>query len=382
MRKQHYDRILTCMTFAIFVTSCSVVNKNTEAPSRVKNDEPLVGTDRSSLNIANDKIAMVRYKFFAINADGSTGSEIKNLANSSPKSPNISIKRGSKIIIRTQMLDLRSQPLGIFSAYHNMNLVNPDNAASRRLTLDWGEYTQLEIPKSTVAGGRFVVKFGARETPPIAPVFVRGSISQIETASKIRDALAALSNIGVGNIRVNPIQFAAGDSDFKFGISFTGNKSITDVLEVFSVKAPSLLRDRFGKTIQARFLRSSVSLLDPNVTSVARRHTSSGSKSYSVLPAGVVIERDSKQPFDTVASLGGVVNSLTKLQIEEVLNSVDVVDVRFVATAAGVVKIHGTTLSPGSKLGIGVFESSSRAASKYLTTDQLVLPEGTVNIVP
>ena len=76
--------------------------------------------------------AQVRYKFFSVNADGTAGAELAD-PNPNDGIPEANIGTGERIIVRTQMLDLRGAPQGVFSAYHDLSYTNDDRTAAEKL---------------------------------------------------------------------------------------------------------------------------------------------------------------------------------------------------------------------------------------------------------
>jgi len=185
--------------------------------------------------------AQVRYKFFSVNADGTAGAELPD-PNPNDGIPEANIGTGERIIVRTQMLDLRSAPQGIFSAYHDLSYTNADGSPVEKLQFQWGEYNQIDIGNS-VRGGTFTIKFGTETTAPIAPAFFTGGggtqiYDDVGTATNIRNALQALPSIGAGNVSV---RLLSSTTTSRFGVNFIGALAHTDVPNSLQVGVNNLV---------------------------------------------------------------------------------------------------------------------------------------------
>ncbi|MCX6126906.1 MAG: hypothetical protein NTV34_19450 [Proteobacteria bacterium] len=373
-------------------SSCSQFTKKQEAASRVTGKEVGKSDSMNGLQITgSEEIAMIRYQIFNANVDGSLGSLIQSPPNTNPNVPNVIVNKGSRLIVRTQMRDLRSVslPKGVYSAYHNMKISNPDGSADRRLTLDWGEYTQFEIPKTVVLGGTFAIQFASSSTSartaPIGISFAYGKLDMTVVAASVQAALGSLNSIGPGNVIVYPLPDISTASDYKFGINFTGVKSHTNVTEILSLAPNSNgLKDQYGNPSYPSFLRNTASPLDVNVTSVARKHIAKSLLSgagYVQTPSGALVERSATQPFDLITGLGGFLSQTSPIATpQEATNFVNIVDTRFDATAVGKVVLSGESTGANAKLGVAVFGDSPVEPSTYLKDSQMILPQAFIEV--
>ncbi|HUP80994.1 MAG TPA: dockerin type I domain-containing protein, partial [Pirellula sp.] len=175
------------------------------------------------------ELAQIRYKFFSVNADGTAGAELAD-PNPNDLIPEATIGTGDRVIVRTQMLDLRSMPQGVFSAYHDLSYTNADGTAAEKLEFQWGEYNQIDIGNA-VRGGTFTIKFGTETTGPISPAFFQGGGGTLiydgdGTAVNIRNALQALPSVGAGNVSVRLLN---SSTTSRFGINFIGRLAHMDL---------------------------------------------------------------------------------------------------------------------------------------------------------
>ncbi len=335
--------------------------------------------------------AQVRYKFFSVNADGTAGTELTD-PNPGDGIPEANIGRGERIIVRTQMLDLRSSPQGVFSAYHDLSYTNADGAPVEKLQFQWGEYNQIDIA-NTLRGGTFTIAYGSEVTAPIAPAFFTGGgggqiYDEVGTAVNIRNALQALPSIGAGNIAVRNL---SSESTFRFGVNFIGNLAHTDVANALTVGSNNLL-DGSNQPIALTIGQNSA---DPSldiVSAVARNNnlnndfrdgtgqTVPGVK-YINGPDGRLKTPVANSPTRTVTLLGGFANK-NRLDIREASSFVNVVDTLFKGTDIGRINLSGDT-SPlpgpgasGDNLGIALYGG----LAQYLTSSVVLLPSGIINI--
>ena len=134
------------------------------------------------------ELAEIRYQFFSVNADGTAGTQLPD-PNPNNLIPEAIIGTGERVIVRTQIKDLRTpSPAGVFSAYHELTYANADSTTTEKLQLQWGEFDRLDI-QSNVRGGTFTLTYGAETTAPIAVAFTNG----IYSSAAQRPTFATLS---------------------------------------------------------------------------------------------------------------------------------------------------------------------------------------------
>ena len=199
-------------SFTIFA-SCSAPKTVRDVRAQIKGESsPSSGFSAELASNSCDKSLQVKYGVLTVNQDGTTGDEVLE---GSP------IGRNSRYIVRTKMLDNRRDRKGIFSAYSNLAVKNSSNGPSTDFLFEWGQYAQLDFHPGTT-GGSFKIRFQKEETKSIVPVFENGEFS-FRTASTIKSALEALSNIGKGNVVVVPV--TEDPKAIAFGFSFRGKLS-------------------------------------------------------------------------------------------------------------------------------------------------------------
>ncbi len=335
--------------------------------------------------------AQVRYKFFSVNADGTAGTELTD-PNPGDGIPEANIGTGERIIVRTQMLDLRSSPQGVFSAYHDLSYTNADGTAAEKLQFQWGEYNQIDIG-SSVRGGTFTIKFGNETTAPIAPAFFTGGggtqiYDNVGTGVNIRNALQALPSIGAGNVAV---RLLTSETSSRFGVNFIGALAHTDVANSLQVGTNSLV-DGVPNPITLTIGQNSA---DPSldiVASVARNSNLNNDfrDGTNTLVTGVKYINGldgrlktpvANSPTRTITLMGGFADK-NKLDIREASSFVNVVDTLFKGATVGRINLNGDTSPPpvagtsGNNLGIALYGG----LAQYLTSSVVLLPTGIINI--
>jgi hypothetical protein len=180
------------------------------------------------------ELAEIKYEFYALNDNGTLGANLDPNPNDFVYEANVST--GQKFVVRTLMADLRGNPSGIFSAYHDLNFTNRDGSSAEKIQLQWSEYNSLKLrqsdPNGTI-GGSFRLAYGSEITSviPIATTSPRPGVtipSKSGTADNIRTALEGLAGIGVGNVVVN-VNEIDPDPGFNFDIFFRNTKARTDM---------------------------------------------------------------------------------------------------------------------------------------------------------
>ncbi len=341
------------------------------------------------------ELVQIRYKFFSVNADGTAGTELPD-PNPSDLVPEANIGTGERVIVRTQMIDLRGAPQGVFSAYHDLSYTNVDtvNPASEKLEYQWGEYNQIDIG-SSVRGGTFTIKFGPGATDvtgPIAPAFrTGGSGAQIYdaalTAVNIRNALSV--PFGSGNISVRVL---TSTTSSRFGVNFIGNLAHTDVPNTLEVGVNGLV-DGANQPISLTIGQNTADPSQDVVAAVGRKHnldnnfvdntgtTVTGVK-YLNGPDGVLKTPVVGSPTRTITLMGGFSDKNSLDPIFEAAEFLNVVDTLFKGTSVGRIRLDGNTSPPpppnssGDNLGIALYGGQAI----YLTSTAVVPGIGFLNI--
>jgi hypothetical protein len=330
----------------------------------------------------------VRYKIFSVNADGTAGAELPD-SNPATAAPDAIISTGQRVIIRTQMADLRpGTPQGVFSAYHDLSYTNADGSTDEKLLFQWGEFNQLDIQNNARAG-TFTIRYGTETTAPISLAFNGNIYNAAGTVANIRNAIAALPSVGTGNVRVSTLN---STTSFRFGINFIGNLARTNFVD------PVIASNNFdtsGGTVDVTITGQTNP--DPSsdlVARVARNHNLDNGTfvdpgtgevvpvtRYTNGPDGILRPADGTAKR-TIGLLGGFATSQTFLDPSVASSFLNIVDVLFVAGSAGVVNLNGNT-SPlpqpgqaGDNLGIALYG----ARAQYLTDAAVILPSGTITI--
>ncbi len=340
----------------------------------------------------------VKYEFYKVNSDGSIGDLIPD-SDTSTSEPDAVIGTGERIIIRTRMKDLRNggttgTPVGIFSAYHDLNFANADNSSAEKLQFQWGEFNRLTI-NPAVTGGSFTLRFGERTTSPIAPLFFEGTtfIDPTATLGVIKTRLEGI--FGVGNIKVS---FAdpSSDSNPDYAINFIGTEARKDI-------SPEgvIFQNNLTSSVQPSLnfvpLQSPSPVLDAVTRAGLNHDIDNGSRSTPTGPvqnprftsgrSGALLDVDPNTPAKrTINRMGGFVDKTSKQPINVATAFQGVVDALFVGAQAGLINLNGT-ITPlptgntgGNNLGIALIGNAGDRAA-YLTADQVVLPTGKINIV-
>lgn len=335
--------------------------------------------------------AQVRYKFFSVNADGTAGTELAD-PNPNDGIPEANIGTGERVIVRTQMLDLRSTPQGVFSAYHDLSYTNADGTPAEKLEFQWGEYNQIDITNS-LRGGTFTIKFGTETTAPIAPAFFTGGgggqiYDEVGTATNIRNAIQALPSVGAGNISVRNL---TSESTFRFGVNFIGTLAHTDVSNALTVGTNSLVDGSNNPVVLTIGQNSADPSLDI-VAAVARNNNLNNDyrDGTNTLVTGVKYINGldgrlktpvANSPTRTITLMGGFANK-NRLDIREASAFVNVVDTLFKGAQVGRINLTGDTSPPpapgssGNNLGIALYGG----LAQYLTSSVVLLPSGIINI--
>ena len=339
--------------------------------------------------------AQVRYQFFSVNADGTAGTLLTD-PNPNDGIPEANIGTGERIIVRTQMLDLRSDlnnPQGVFSAYHDLSYTNLDNSSTEKLEFQWGEYNQIDIG-TTVRGGSFTIKFGSATTTAISPAFfTSGSGAKIynaaETAINIRNAIQALPSVGAGNVSVRVL---TNSSSSRFGVNFIGSLAHTDVASILEVGSNNLV-DGSNVAVTLTIGQNSA---DPSldiVASVARNSNLNNdftdNSNTRVTGVKYINGLDGRlktpvagSPTRTITLMGGFSDKSNLNQQFEASVFVNVVDTLFKGSSVGRIQLQADTSPPpaagstGNNLGIALYGG----VAQYLTSSVVILGTGFINI--
>ncbi|MEQ1829468.1 MAG: Ig-like domain-containing protein [Pirellula sp.] len=334
------------------------------------------------------ELVEVRYKIFSVNADGTAGAELAD-SNPATPAPDAIVSTGQRLIIRTQMADLRpGTPRGVFSAYHDLSFTNADGSVDEKLLMQWGEFNQLDI-QNNARLGTFTIRYGSETTTPISLAFNGNIYNAAGTVANIRNAIQALPSVGAGNVRVASLNSA---TSFRFGISFIGQLSRTNVVD------PVIASNNFDTAGGAVAVTiTGQASPDPSLDTVARVARNHNLDNGTFIDPGTgevvpvtrytngpdgVLRTSNGTATRTVGLLGGFATSQTFLDPSVAASFLNIVDVLFVAGSAGVVNLNGNT-SPlplpgqsGDNLGIALYG----AQAQYLDSSVVILPTGTITI--
>ena len=333
------------------------------------------------------ELAEIKYEFYALNDNGTLGANLDPNPNDFVYEANVST--GQKFVVRTLMADLRGNPSGIFSAYHDLNFTNRDGSAAEKIQLQWSEYNSLKLrqsdPNGTI-GGSFRLAYGSEITSliPIATTSPRPGVtipSKSGTADNIRTALEGLPGIGAGNVVVN-VNEIDPDPGFNFDIFFRNAKARTDM--------PNASIAENNLTASLGVINPTITFQDapsPSQTVVARaamnyKPIAAQFPLYVNGPNGVLDESSSATGKRTLKNLGSFSNSSAPIPSASASNFFGIVDTAFRAGASGTVDLAATVSqlpaagSQGENLGIALYN----ATGVYLTSSQVLLPTAVINI--
>ena len=333
------------------------------------------------------ELAEIKYEFYALNDNGTLGANLDPNPNDFVYEANVST--GQKFVIRTLMADLRGNPSGIFSAYHDLNFTNRDGTSGEKIQLQWSEYNSLKLrqsdPNGTI-GGSFRLAYGSEITSliPIATTSPRPGVtipSKSGTADNIRTALEGLPGIGAGNVVVN-VNEIDPDPGFNFDIFFRNAKARTDIPNA------SIAENNLTATLGV--INPTITFQDapsPSQTVVARaamiyKPITTQFPLYVNGPNGVLDESSVATGKRTVKNLGSFSNSSAPIPSASASNFFGIVDTAFRAGASGTVDLAATVSqlpppgSQGENLGIALYN----ATGVYLTSSQVILPTAVINI--
>ena len=333
------------------------------------------------------ELAEIKYEFYALNDNGTLGANLDPNPNDFVYEANVST--GQKFVVRTLMADLRGNPSGIFSAYHDLNFTNRDGSAAEKIQLQWSEYNSLKLrqsdPNGTI-GGSFRLAYGSEITSliPIATTSPRPGVtipSKSGTADNIRTALEGLPGIGAGNVVVN-VNEIDPDPGFNFDIFFRNAKARTDM--------PNASIAENNLTASLGVINPTITFQDapsPSQTVVARaamnyKPIAAQFPLYVNGPNGVLDESSSATGKRTLKNLGSFSNSSAPIPSASASNFFGIVDTAFRAGSSGTVDLAATVSqlpaagSQGENLGIALYN----ATGVYLTSSQVLLPTAVINI--
>ena len=333
------------------------------------------------------ELAEIKYEFYALNDNGTLGANLDPNPNDFVYEANVST--GQKFVVRTLMADLRGNPSGIFSAYHDLNFTNRDGSAAEKIQLQWSEYNSLKLrqsdPNGTI-GGSFRLAYGSEITSliPIATTSPRPGVtipSKSGTADNIRTALEGLPGIGAGNVVVN-VNEIDPDPGFNFDIFFRNAKARTDMPNA------SIAENNLTATLGV--INPTITFQDapsPSQTVVARaamnyKPITTQFPLYVNGPNGVLDESSSATGKRTLKNLGSFSNSSAPIPSASASNFFGIVDTAFRAGASGTVDLAATVSqlpaagSQGENLGIALYN----ATGVYLTSSQVLLPTAVINV--
>ena len=333
------------------------------------------------------ELAEIKYEFYALNDNGTLGANLDPNPNDFVYEANVST--GQKFVVRTLMADLRGNPSGIFSAYHDLNFTNRDGSAAEKIQLQWSEYNSLKLrqsdPNGTI-GGSFRLAYGSEITSliPIATTSPRPGVtipSKSGTADNLRTALEGLPGIGAGNVVVN-VNEIDPDPGFNFDIFFRNAKARTDMPNA------SIAENNLTATLGV--INPTITFQDapsPSQTVVARaamnyKPIAAQFPLYVNGPNGVLDESSSATGKRTLKNLGSFSNSSAPIPSASASNFFGIVDTAFRAGSSGTVDLAATVSqlpaagSQGENLGIALYN----ATGVYLTSSQVLLPTAVINI--
>lgn len=334
------------------------------------------------------ELAEVKYEFYALNDNGTLGANLDPNPNDFIYEANVST--GQKFVVRTLMADLRGNPSGVFSAYHDLNFTNRDGSSAEKMQLQWSEYNALKLrqsdPNGTI-GGSFKLAYGTETTAsiPIATTSPRPGVvipSKPLTADNIRSALEALPGIGVGNVVVN-VNEIDPDPGFNFDIFFRNAKARVDLPNA---------------TIAENNLTATLGVINPTITSQDNPSPSQtvvarAAMNYKPIPTqfplyvngpnGVLDESAAATGKRTVKNLGSFSNSSAPIPSASASNLFGIVDTAFRAGASGTIDLAATISQlppPGSGSGENLGIALYNAQGVYLTASQVILPTAVINV--
>lgn len=334
------------------------------------------------------ELAEVQYQFFALNADGTLGRNLD--PNPDDLVSEAVVSTGELFVVRTLMADLRGNPSGVFSAYHDLNFTNQDGSSTERMQLQWSEYNALKLTQSDPngsIGGNFKLQYGAETTGTIviATTSPRPGVvipSKSGTAANIKAALEALPGIGAGNVVVN-VNDIDPDPGFNFDIFFRNAKARQDIPNAVVVE---------------NNLTATLGIINPTISSQDNPSPSSAVVSRAAMnykpiptqfplyvngPNGVLDESAAATGKRTVKNLGSFSNSSAPIPSASASNLFGIVDTAFRAGSSGVIDVMGSISQlppPGSGSGENLGIALYNAQGVYLNASQVVLPVATITI--
>lgn len=333
------------------------------------------------------ELAEIKYEFYALNDNGTLGANLDPNPNDFVYEANVST--GQKFVVRTLMADLRGNPSGIFSAYHDLNFTNRDGSVAEKIELQWSEYNSLKLrqsdPNGTI-GGNFRLAYGSEISSliQIATTSPRPGVtipSKSGTADNVRIALEGLPGIGAGNVVVN-VNEIDPDPGFNFDIFFRNTKARTDMPNA------SIAENNLTATLGV--INPTITFQDapsPSQTVVARaamnyKPITTQFPLYVNGPNGVLDESSSATGTRTLKNLGSFSNSSAPIPSASASNFFGIVDTAFRAGSSGTVDLAATVSqlpaagSQGENLGIALYN----ATGVYLTSSQVLLPTAVINV--
>jgi len=334
------------------------------------------------------ELAEIKYEFYALNDNGTLGANLDPNPDDFVYEANVST--GQKFVVRTLMADLRGNPSGVFSAYHDLNFTNRDGSPVERMQLQWSEYNALKLrqsdPNGTI-GGSFRLAYGSDITSVIniATTSPRPGVvipSKPLTADNIRAALEALPGIGAGNVVVN-VNEIDPDPGFNFDIYFRNAKARVDIPNA---------------SIAENNLTATLGVINPTITfqdppSPTQTVVSRAAMNYKPIttqfplyvngPNGVLDESASATGKRTVKNLGSFSNSSAPIPSASASNFFGIVDTAFRAGSSGTIDLAASISQlppPGSGSGENLGIALYNAQGVYLTSSQVILPTAVINI--
>lgn len=373
---------------------------NRQAPSSrtglVDSDADNALSPLDALNVINSinrgegvgELAEVQYQFYALNADGTIGRNLD--PNPDDFVSEAIVSTGELFVVRTMMADLRGNPSGVFSAYHDLNFTNRDGTSAEKMQLQWSEYNALKLTQSDPngsIGGNFKLNYGAETTGTIviATTSPRPGVvipSKSGTAANIKAALEALPSIGAGNVVVN-VNDIDPDPGFNFDIYFKNAKARQDIPNAAVVESN---------------LTATLGMVNPTISSQNSPTPSSAVVARAAMnykpipnqfplyvngPNGVLDESALASGKRTVKNLGSFSNSSAPIASGSASNLFGIVDTAFRAGSSGVIDVLGSISQlppPGSGSGENLGIALYNAQGVYLNSTQVVLPVATITI--
>jgi hypothetical protein len=336
--------------------------------------------------------ANVKYQFYLLNADGTTGRNLDPNPNDSVSEA--VVNTGEKFVVRTLMADFRNNPFGVFSAYHDLSFTNSDSSTEEKMQLQWSDYNSLKIGMPNLGGGSiailtgsFKLQYGTERTAAIniatrVPAPGRPPVTDAAgTAVNIQAALEQLPGIGVGNVvvRVNTIDPSLG---YNFDVFFRNAKARTNM------PAPTIEETNFTVSTGGAPTATISDITNPTP---ANADASRGALNYVFAgqnplyvngPNGTLSEISGTPGGRRMNLMGGFSNSSSTIPQPQAFEYFNIVETAFLGAKAGTINLTGSvsplpTGATGNNLGIALYNDGGA----YLNSSQVSFENAVVRIV-